>query len=177
MQIEKFIENEIVILLPKELEKERLDEQGKQIPVGMSLADLVITEDDYTYIIEIKDFSCTTASETRKKTDIKSLKSHDLISNKLTPKARDSYTFLHLMERIKRKIIYIVLLGLDDIEQLNNEVFLGTYKEKLLENIRKEADEPWKNKHITDCIVCSLDTWNEHFQEWPAYREPQKEAQ
>ncbi len=177
MTIEKFIENEIVILLPKELEKEKLDEQGKQIPVGMSLADLVITKDDSIYIIEIKDFSCSTAPESNKEKDIRSLQNDTLLSDRLTPKARDSYTFLHLMNRVDRKIIYIVLLGLDDIEQLNNEVFLGTYKQRLLKNIRKEAEEPWKLEHITDCIVCSLDTWNAHFPKWPAYREPQKEAQ
>jgi len=176
MPIKEFSENEIVSSFPEDLSKDKLDEQGKRIPVGMSLADLVINTDDYTYLIEIKDFSCSTASESRKKADLKLLQGDELISNKLTPKARDSYTFLHLMERVDRQIIYVVLLGLDGVEPLNNKTFLNIYKQKLIKNIRQEADEPWEKEHISDCIVCNLETWNDIFPHWPTQRRPMNGA-
>lgn len=165
-------EDELVFTFPDGLLKEKLDEQGKRIPIGMSLADLVIHTDTCTYIIELKDPSCSTATVERRNADLQALQGDDLIKNRLTPKARDSYTYLHLMDHINPRVIYIVLLGLENVEPLNNKPFLNNYKQRLLNNIRHEADEPWKREYILDCIVCNVETWNEQFPQWPTQRRP-----
>ncbi|GAB1468144.1 hypothetical protein MASR2M64_08500 [Candidatus Cloacimonadota bacterium] len=172
MVIDDFTEGEITISFPKDLGRDKLDEKGRRIPTGMSLADHVINTEKILYILEIKDFSCSKTPEPRKIEDLKILQGDDFISSRLTPTARDSYTFLHLMDRIDRQIVYIVLLGLEDFEPLNNKSFLDTYKQRLIKSIRREADEPWKREHISDCIVCNLETWNEIFPQWPVQRNP-----
>ena len=165
-----FTAGEITISFPKDLDCDKLDEQGGRIPTGMSLADHVINTENILYILEIKDFSCSTSSEPRKKKNPKRLQCDGFISSRLTPTVRNSYTFLHLMNRNDRRIVYIVLLGLDDFESPNNKSFLDTYKQRLIKSIRREADEPWKREHINDCIVCNMDTWNEIFLQWPVQR-------
>lgn len=170
MDFETLTEGEITISFPKSLVRDKLDDKGRRIPSGMSLADHVIYTENILYILEIKDFSCSTAPEPRKKADLKSLQGNEYISDRLTPTARDSYTFLHLMDRIDRQIVFVVLLGLEDFDSLNKREFLENYKERLITNIRKEADDPWKREHINDCIVCNLEKWNEKFPQWPVQR-------
>jgi hypothetical protein len=87
-----------------------------------------------------------------------------LIHEELVPKARDSYTFLHLMDRIRdRPLILIFLLGLETTEP----ALLGPFKDKLLQRLRKEADRPWLIKYVTDCVVLTPSSWPDKFPQYP----------
>ncbi|MGI1047273.1 hypothetical protein ACRCQ7_33840, partial [Pseudomonas aeruginosa] len=66
---------------------------------------------------------------------------------------------------------YVVLLGLDAFDPDRQQALMFGFKDRLLADIREESFEAWKRKHIADCVVLSVDSWNQHFPEWPLRRE------
>ncbi len=140
---------------------ERFDEQGVPIPVGMKLVDFVVEEANRIFLIEVKDPSDREAQEAARREFGQSMHGDELINGKLVPKARDSYAFLHLMERDRHPFIFVVVLGL---ERLSNEkALLLSFKDRLIKRIRHEAKEPWKKAYIADCVVVTPDTWKAAF--------------
>jgi hypothetical protein len=87
-----------------------------------------------------------------------------LIYEDLVPKARDSYTFLHLMGRDTQPCVYVVVLGLDRLAV--DPALLSNFKDRLLQRIRHEAQDPWQRHYVIDCAVVIPATWSTHF---PAY--------
>jgi hypothetical protein len=95
---------------------------------------------------------------------IKKLHRDDWIAEELTPKARDSYTFLHLMARDGKPIIYVLLIG---SEKLSLEpALLSAFKDRLLARLRHEAEQPWVRQYIQDCVVLTENSWLDIF---PSY--------
>ena len=94
---------------------ERLDVQGQPRPQGMALVDFVVEEHSRTLLIEIKDPSQQPVPDTERRRFIRAMQHQTLIHEELVPKARDSYTFLHLMERDTQPFVYVVVLGLDQL--------------------------------------------------------------
>jgi len=168
-----YVESELNFSFPESLKWEELDEQGVPLPKGLALVDLVIERDEDILIVEIKDPSDTKAKEKQQKQYIKKLKEGSVITDDLTPKARDSYTFLHLMERDDKDIKYIVILGLDAFDDSIQTAVLSNFKDRLLGQIRKETVLPWKRKYIKDCAVMTIETWNKIFADWQITRVPE----
>jgi hypothetical protein len=98
------------------------------------------------------------------------LSDNSVLTQELTPKARDSYSFLHLMEKDRKPFKYIVLIGLDAFDPIQQKAVLTGFKDRLMADIRCEAYEAWKRKHIADCVVLSVDSWNKLFPDWPVTR-------
>ena len=98
---------------PDELDWEELDRQGVKLPVQMKFVDLVIERDNDILLVEIKDPSNKSVPVEERQNYFKRLSDNSILSQELTPKARGSYTFLHLMERDAKPFKYVVLLGLD----------------------------------------------------------------
>ena len=74
------------------------------------------------------------------------------------------------MERDHKPIKYIVLLGLDAFDATIQKAVLTNFKDRLLANLRKEGEQPWKRKHIQDCAVLTVSSWNKKFTNWPVKR-------
>lgn len=155
---------------PDDLIWEELDRQGVKLPEKMSLVDFVIERETDILLVEVKDPSNIYASEENRQKYLKKFQNNTLIVEELTPKGRNSYTFLHLMERDTKPFKYVILLGLEAYEDSIQQALLGTFKDRLLGNIRNEAWEPWKRLHIQDCLVLSVPAWNQHFPNWPITR-------
>jgi hypothetical protein len=85
---------------------------------------------------------------------------------------RDSYTFLHLMERDTKPFKYVALLGLDEFDPAQQKALLTGYKDRLPADIRCKTDTPWRRHHIADCVVRSVDIWNKTFADWPMTQVP-----
>ena len=164
------INAELQFNFPHELQWEELDKQGVKLPVGMKLVDLVIEREQDLLLVEIKDPSHTRSPEKERKRYFKQLSDNTVLTQELTPKARDSYVYLHLMERDNKPFKYVVLIGLDIFKPTLQKAILAGFKNRLLSNIRCEADEAWKRKHIDDCIVLSVAGWNQNFPNWPVTR-------
>ena len=162
---------------PMGLAWNELDQQGVKLPVNMKFVDIIIERDQDILLVEIKDPShCRTPDDERKKY-YKRLSDNSVLTQELTPKARDSYAYLHLMERDTKPFKYIVLIGLDAFDPDKQKAILTNFKDRLLTDIRCESHEAWKRKHINDCIVFSVDGWNEQFPDWPVERLNHNNAQ
>jgi len=161
---------ELLFEFPEDVKWNELDKQGVKLPVRMKFVDLVIERDADVLLVEIKDPSHSKSPDKERNSYLKRLSDNSVLTQELTPKARDSYSFLHLMERDGKPFKYIVLIGLDAFDPRQQKAVLTGFKDRLLADIRCEAYEAWKRKHIADCAVLSVEAWNQKFPDWPITR-------
>ncbi|MBA5607371.1 hypothetical protein H3H36_18605 [Duganella sp. FT3S] len=162
---------ELLFHFPDGLNLNKLDKQGVKLPVRMKFVDLVIERAQDILLVEIKDPSHSRSPDKERNTYLKRLADNSILTQDLTPKARDSYLYLHLMERDNKPFKYVVLLGLDAFDPNIQKAVMSGFKDRLLADIREESFEAWKRKHIADCVVLSVDSWNQRFPEWPLRRD------
>lgn len=162
--------SELLFEFPDEVEWDELDKQGVKLPVRMKFVDLVIERDADILLVEIKDPSHSKSPDKERSSYFRRLSDNSVLTQELTPKARDSYSYLHLMERDGKPFKYIVLIGLDAFDPSQQKAVLAGFKDRLMADIRCEAYEAWKRKHIADCAVLSVETWNQNFPKWPVTR-------
>jgi hypothetical protein len=167
---------ELLFSFPDELTWSELDKQGVKLPVRMKFVDLVIERDQDILLVEIKDPSHSKSQDKDRNAYLKRLSDNSVLTQELTPKARDSYLYLHLMERDNKPFKYVVLLGLDAFDPDRQKALMFGFKDRLLTDIREESFEAWKRKHIADCVVLSVESWNQQFPEWQVRREATVEA-
>jgi hypothetical protein len=161
---------ELEFRFPDELRWSELDKQGVKLPVNMKFVDIVIERDHDILMVEIKDPSHSRSRDKERNAYLKRLRDNSVLSQELTPKARDSYLYLHLMERDQKPLKYVVLLGLDAFDPNVQKSLLMGFKDRLLADIREESFEAWRRKHIADCLVLSVESWNRKFPNWPLKR-------
>ena len=143
---------------------ERLDDRGRQIPIGMSLVDFVVEGAERVLLVEVKDPEGAVAEHRKQAVArfVRELRRDRLVNERLVPKARDSYTYLHLMRRDKKAFVFVAVLGVP-----TDEALLLGFKERLLARVRQETDEPWKRHYVADCVVVTPNNWSEVFPEFP----------
>lgn len=169
-------EAELLFSFPDGLTWSELDKQGVKLPVKMKFVDLVIERERDILLVEIKDPSHSRSPDKERNSYLKRLANNSVLADELTPKARDSYLYLHLMERDQKPFKYVVLLGLDAFDPDRQKAVMFGFKDRLLADIREESFEAWKRKHIADCMVLSVESWNQHFPEWPLRRDTPEAA-
>ncbi|PZN75252.1 MAG: hypothetical protein DM484_19315 [Candidatus Methylumidiphilus alinenensis] len=149
-----------------DLPSERLDNKDKAQPQGLQLVDFLVEEPDRLIMVEIKDPSCKPKGNDEKAlADIKTqrqkfvakINNGDLINHELAPKARDSYTYIHLMARDVKPILYVFVLGADKLSLEDSSLI--QLRADLLTRLRQEADKPWARKYVVDCLVLTEKTW------------------
>ena len=161
---------ELLFEFQDDVEWEELDKQGVKLPTRMKFVDLVIERETEVLLIEIKDPSHSRSPDGERRRYLKRLSDNSILTQELTPKARDSYLFLHLMERDSKPFKYIVLFGLDAFTPEIQKGLLLNFKDRLFDDIKCETYEPWKRKHIQDCAVLTADSWNKKYPEMPVTR-------
>jgi hypothetical protein len=161
---------ELEFAFPDAINLTELDKQGVKLPHNMKFVDLVIERDTDVLLVEIKDPSISRSPDRERNSYLRRLRDDSIIKLELTPKARDSYLFLHLMQRDSKPCKYVVLLGLDAFDDLTQKGVLGGFKDRLLAAIGWEAESAWRRKHIVDCAVLSVSGWNQQFPDWPVGR-------
>ncbi len=92
-------EAELLFSFPDGLTWSELDKQGVKLPVKMKFVDLVIERERDILLVEIKDPSHSRSPDKERNSYLKRLANNSVLADELTPKARDSYLYLHLMER------------------------------------------------------------------------------
>ncbi len=144
---------------------QRLDQPGTPLPHGMALVDFVVEEAKRILLIEVKDPEGTPAAHRAKALEdfIEKMKGNGLIHEEIVPKARDSYTFLHLMKQDGKSFILVCLLGVGTPDL----ALLGGFKDRLLARLRKEAATASVRQYVKDCVVVTPDTWKSVFPAYP----------
>ncbi len=156
---------------PDNLVWEELDKQGHSLPHNMKLVDFIIEREKDILLVEVKDPSHARAKASDREKFLEKIRTKTLIAHDLVPKARCSYLALHLWERDAKPFIYVVLLALDACQLENEKSVLVAFKDTLAARLAHEAWEPWVREYIKDCIVLTLDTWNDkYFPQWPVTR-------
>lgn len=149
---------------------EKLDDPGKTKPEGMKLVDFVLEESERLILLEVKNPSQAPqrANEAAQRNQAKArsqfiadFQGDKLIVEQLTPKARDSYTWLHLMGRDQKPMLFVFLLGNQALAL--EPALLLAFKERLLARLRQETEQPWVRHYVTDCIVLTEQTWQKAF--------------
>lgn len=144
---------------------EKLDTPGIPLPQGMSFVDFVVEEKSRMLLVEVKDPEGAPPKHRTKAMDDFGgrIQSGDLINHEIVPKARDSYTFLHLMKRDHKDFILIAFLGVGNPDK----ALLLDFKNRLLGRLRKETASAWVRNYVKDCVVVTPGTWNDVFPEYP----------
>ena len=158
---------------------ERLDDKGKSQPQGMQLVDFLIEEPLRFLMIEVKDPSCKPKGNddkalagliSERQKFISKIKNGELIKQELVPKARDSYTYLHLMKRDNKPILFVFVLGVDELPL--DDASLVQFKSDLLKRLRQETDQPWARRYVDDCLVLTEKSWPLAFPQYTLARIP-----
>ena len=123
--------------------------------------DLVIEEGSRLLLVEVKDFV---------KTNPGTKSVGEVVTKEWVPKARDSYSYLHLMERDDRPITYIVLVC--EPQNLGQFEELDTLGAAILRRCRHEAEEPWRRQYIEECVAVTPVEWDRHFPQYRLTLEP-----
>ena len=69
---------------------EKLDRQGRSLPIGMSFVDFVVYEESRTILTEVKDPSQRGARPKERQEFLRQIQQNTLINDRLVPKGRDS---------------------------------------------------------------------------------------
>jgi len=148
----------------------RLDAPGVPLPFGMSLVDWVVEREEDVLLIEVKDPSNSRTPEREREKFVERLKHKSLIHEELVPKARDSYTYLHLMEKDHKPFVYVVLFGLSAMNV--EETTLSSFTDRLRRRLHQETDVAWKRRYVRDTVVLTEKAWERTFPEYPLRRLP-----
>lgn len=160
----RFKEGELELDFAGAVSVEQLD-RIKPKPEGLKLVDFVVEEDRRILLVEVKDPLPEGIPHERRdqviEREIGKLKTKELINSELVPKARDSYCFLHLMNRDGKPMHFIFLSGADRLG-VTKELLLN-FRDRLMIRLRKEANAEWRRQYVRDCSVLTQDEWNTHF--------------
>ncbi len=157
----KCTEGELLFDFKGCLHVEKLDLRGRSKPEGMSLVDFVVEESDRCLLIEVKDPSAKDVPLKEKQEFICKLENKEWIYRSLVPKCRDSYTYLHLMERDDKPFLYLIVLGID-LDPKDSALIMN-FQDCLRARLAQETDRPWKRKYVRDCVVLPVKSWEETF--------------
>lgn len=144
-------ERELTFTFPATWKAERFDVPGQALPKHISPVDFVVETNDKMFFIEVKDPSTTMAPPSEQHGFLKKMQTDELTHQELVPKARTSWSYLHLMDRTPKPIVYIVAIG---AERLSVQPLLWmSLADKLRKRLAHEADEPWKKPYVQECLV------------------------
>jgi hypothetical protein len=163
-----FDEGDIRLDFSKAVSARRLLEKGAMKPECMSFVDFVVDDGFQTLLIEVKDPSNPNAPQREIDSFESKIRKRTLVAEVLAPKARDSYTFEHLMKRDQKPFVFVLLIGSERLAA--DDAVMSGLERDLLERLRKETDVEWVRQYVQDCVVVTTANWNRVFQEYPMTR-------
>ena len=148
-------EGELEFAFGASWEAELFDQDGASWPQGMKPVDFIAEGEKDIVLVEVKDPSHSKAPDNERQKFIAKMRTEPWVHEHLVPKARTTYSFLHLMERDTKPMRYVVVIG---IERLSIEPpLLMNLTDRLKARLRKEANEAWKREYMSSCIVVGIE--------------------
>ena len=134
---------------------EEFDVRGRSFPPkGVLPVDFVAESDKELVLVEVKDPSASGATEENRRAFVRDMEARTLTHSVLTPKARTSYGYLHLMARDMKPMRYVVVIGIEGLSM--QPALLMSLTDCLRGRLEKETDTAWKRKYLTNCMVVSV---------------------
>lgn len=137
----------------------------------MKAVDFIIETDQMLYMIEVKDLDNPKVPAINAQDYYKDLLSGKLKSSMLVPKARHSYLYSYLLDRLPAKPrIYIALVAFSKLQPTEMDLL-----SMLLQNhlpLKGPLQRTWSQPYFDSCIIMNLPTWNIKMKQFPARRLP-----
>lgn len=137
------------------------------VVTSMKRVDFIVSEPERLLLIEVKD---PTRYQGQKNNSYKASIDINVNSN-LVPKARDTYTALHLFKKNTKPLWYIVYIDISDNK--NDSALLLQKHEALRERLRGEFHRQWRVQYIANSLVLNETQWNKYFPQYPISRKYQ----
>lgn len=128
-------------------------------------------EERLLWLVEVKDPDNPIARAGNRERLVEEFKSKALVHHSLAPKAKDSFLYLLLEDRIPpgTTIDYLVLFACEDLPPAKR----AKYFRKAAEELKRHAalggphGQPWRRAdlYLRSCLILSLSEWNEHLRE------------
>lgn len=149
----------------------KFDDQSHGLSHCMKAVDFIVETLQIIYLIEVKDIDNTSVPPNNAANYYKELLSGKLISEKLVPKARDSFLYNYLLDRLPQKpIVYVVIIAFSRLQA--PEFIQLTEKLEHSLPLRGPNHQPWNRPYFDHCIVMNLNTWNKNMPQFPVKRLP-----
>jgi len=133
---------------------EIFDKPGVSWPPCVRPVDIVAQRRAELVLVEVKDPSASTVPAGNRDAFVKKMKTKELIHDELTPKARTTYGFLHLMKRDVQPMRYVVVIGTDELSI--QPPLLMNLADRLRKRLAQEADDQWERTYMVACAVVSV---------------------
>ncbi|MCB9531148.1 MAG: hypothetical protein H6700_05225 [Myxococcales bacterium] len=130
---------------------EHLDSPGRVWPKGISPVDFVVDRGDDLLLIEVKDPSHSRATPAERTRFIREMTSRELTHERLAPKARTSWSYLYLMDRTEKPLVFVFLVGTDALTL--EPVLLQSLNDRLRARLAQETEHPWARPYVVSSVV------------------------
>lgn len=146
-----FQEGELEFTFGASWEAEPFDRSGVSWPRQMKPVDFIAEGEKDIVLVEVKDPSASRVPDENRRGFAEKMRTRELTHQELVPKARTTYSFLHLMKRDTKPMRYVVVIG---VERLSIEPpLLMNLTDRLKARLRNETGEVWKREYMSSCIV------------------------
>lgn len=144
-------EGELSFTFPAEWRADAFDMRGSVLPKHIAPVDFIVERPDDILLIEVKDPSNSKAPAKEREKFAKKMQSDELTHQELAPKARTSWSYLHLMQRTNKPLRYVVVIGTEELSI--QPTLLQGLTDRLKHRIAHEADAAWLVEYLASCIV------------------------
>ena len=125
---------------------------------GLKNVDFIIREIDETILLEVKGTN----------QEVIRYLSDDIV-NQLVEKARDTYTYLHLIKETTKQLTYVALIDFRT-EEIDSAMLLRRY-DALKSGLKGEKGHIWKQEYIQRALLIDLQGFVSEFDEYAVIRQ------
>lgn len=161
-------EGNLQMALPDSAKGRKFDDQTVHgLSHCMKAVDFIVELEEQLLFVEFKDPENPEAAPERSAEFIKQFRGGELDSN-LKTKYRDSWLYEWAEDRVKKPIIYLVLIGASTLSAA--ELLARTDALKRQIPMVGPDDRPWKKPFLAGCAVMNIAAWNKALPQFPVTR-------
>ncbi|MEM6454045.1 MAG: hypothetical protein AAF772_03030 [Acidobacteriota bacterium] len=165
-------EGELRFTFPDDWRVEPFDIRGREgfPPLKVKPVDFVVERAHDILLIEVKDPSNSGTPSDERVRFVKKMTTKSLTYDELVPKARTTWSVLHLMGRTDKPLRFIVAIGVEALA-IEPPLFLQL-TDRLKKRLEKEIDVPWVRPYVADAFVVDALELDRHFPGIKVTRDP-----
>lgn len=165
------VENQLEFDFRRAASSVKFDEPARHgLTHCMSSVDFIVEDARRVLYIEVKDLDNPVIPEKNRTEFLAKLKSGALVSSSLVPKARDSFLYNHLQDRLPpgKPLLYIVLIACKVLNAVELDLISTLLRAGL--PLYGPGTSPWKRSYFSACLAMNVDSWNRSLPEFPVRR-------